>query len=73
MKTHQQLAEGSSPPIFLIPHSSPFHACDRTSTRQYIRHQFDACKKYHVPLLFMTLIVCDIGIKKMKEQKYQIE
>ena len=41
-----------------IIQSSPFDACDRTGT--------------HQPLRLMTLIIWDIGTKKMKEQKHQI-
>ena len=47
---------------------SPFDACDYTFTRQHTGHYFDAYKKKHAPLFFMTLIVWDIGTKKMKER-----
>ena len=48
-------------------HSSPFVACDCMCTPQHTRQQFGACKKWHVSFLFMTLIVQDIGTKRMKE------
>ena len=52
--------------------SYPFDVWDCTRTCQHTCYQFDACKKQHMPLLFMTLIVWGIGMKKMKEQKHQI-
>ena len=52
---------------FYQKYSFPFDACDCTRTHQHTRHQFDSCKRQHAPLLFMTLIVWDIGTKKMKE------
>ena len=40
--------------------SSPFDVCNCTCTYQHTR-LVDACKKYHIPLMFMTLIVSGIG------------
>ena len=34
--------------------SFPFDARDRTRAHQHMCHQFDACKKQHLPFLFMT-------------------
>ena len=45
----------------------------RTCTRQHTQHQFDACRQQHTPLLFMTIIAWDIEMKKMIDQKHQIE
>ena len=54
--------------IVLLVQSFPFDVCNRMCRCQLTRHSFDARKKKHVPLLFMTLIVQDIGTKKMKER-----
>ena len=48
--------------------SSPFDVCNCTCTCQHMRHKFDACKKEHMPLLFLTHIAWDIGMKKIKEK-----
>ena len=47
--------------------SFPFDVCDRMHTGQHLHNQFDASKKQYEPLL-LTLIVQDIGTKKMKEK-----
>ena len=48
--------------------SSSFDVCNRTCTRQHMRHYFDPCKKKHVPFLFITLIVWDSGMKETKQR-----
>ena len=53
--------------------SFPFDVCNQTCTHQHMCHQFDVCKKQHVPLLFMTLIVWDIQTRKMNERKKNIK
>ena len=48
--------------------TSPFDVCDCMCPCQHMCHQFDAGMKQYTPLLFMTLIVWDIRMKKMKER-----
>ena len=43
--------------------SSPFDAITRAHASTLAK--FDRCKKWHTPLLFMTLIYWDIGTEKM--------
>ena len=59
------LLTGFLPKPAISLQSSPFHACDCTHDRiTSLMH----VKKKHVPFLFMTLIVWDIGTEKMKER-----
>ena len=53
--------------------SSPFDACDCMCTHQHTHHYFDVRNKLHTSLMFMTLIVCDIGTKKVKDIVHELD
>ena len=55
--------------LFRFIENCSFDVHDCMHTCQHIHHQFNACKKQHTRLVFITFIVWDIGTTKMREIK----
>ena len=67
-KDHQISKPNQKQPQVICCQSSPFDMWACTHTLKHTCHWFDALKKLHAPVMFITLFVWNIGTKKIKER-----